>query len=189
MIVLGLTGPAGCGKSTLAKYLVEQHEFVEIAFADPIRDMLAAMLRIDRDPLLKLLADRDYKESPLPDVGASPRKLMQTLGTEWGRKLINPDLWLALAAQRIEFIETALRHEYRGIVISDVRFENEADFVRTRGLLLHISRPDITPIDQHESETGVHVHHRDQFVLNATIELMYRQADGWVSDLQGRAAA
>lgn len=189
MIVIGLTGPAGCGKSTLAKHLVQQHEFIEISFADPLRRMVAGLLNLDIEQLQERLTDRTYKEAPLPNIGASPRKLMQTLGTEWGRNLIHPKLWILLAEQRIEQIETAHCREYRGIVISDVRFENEAAFIRSHGTLLHISRPDLVPIDQHESETGVKVHHRDQMVMNISIDLLHRQADNWVAQLQRKSAA
>ncbi len=189
MIILGLTGPAGCGKTTLAHYLVTHHGFVEISLADPIRDMIAALLRVDRSVFDAMIADRGAKEAPLPDIGASPRRLMQTLGTEWGRTLISLDLWVNLVRERIDYIEQALRHEYAGIVISDVRFENEATFVREQGLLLHIARPDLVPIEKHESETGVKLHHRDQLILNQTIELLHQQADGWVRDMQRRAAA
>lgn len=189
MILLGLTGPAGCGKTTLANYLVQEHQFVEISFAEPIRDMVASLLRIDRSIFDAMITDRTTKESPLPNIGASPRRLMQTIGTEWGRKLIDDDLWVNLARDRIEFIEQTLRHEYAGIVISDVRFENEAKFIRANGLLLHIARPDLVPIDQHESENGVKIHHRDQLILNQTIELMHHQADGWVRDMQRKHVA
>ncbi|MDB6061532.1 MAG: putative deoxynucleotide monophosphate kinase [Verrucomicrobiaceae bacterium] len=189
MILLGLTGPAGSGKSTMAKYLVEQHQFIEVSFADPIRDMIAALMRIDRSILDSMLINRAAKESPLPELGVSPRRLMQTLGTEWGRKLIDADLWVNLVSERIDFIEQALHREYNGIVISDVRMENEAKFVRSKGQLLHIERPDLTPIGNHESEAGIAINHRDHVVLNASIELLHRQANTWVNELQRRHAA
>lgn len=109
---------------------------------------------------------------------------MQTLGTEWGRHIIAPDLWVSLAAMRLD------DHIHSpGVVFSDVRFENEANFIRQRGTLLHIARPDLTPIDQHESENGVAMHHRDQLVMNFSLAELYKQADGWVNELELRAVA
>ncbi len=189
MIIIGLTGPAGSGKSTLAHYLVNKHNFAEMAFADPIRDMVAALLGITRLALDLQLADREWKEAKINEIDASPRRLMQTLGTEWGRHLIHSGLWVSLMNERLQDYLRGGLNGFAGVVISDVRFENEADFIRTRGLLLHVARPDLARIDQHESETGIRTHHRDQLVLNHSIELLHKQADSWVAELQRGLAA
>ena len=39
-MILGLAGPRGGGKDTLADYLVEDYSFKRIAFADPIREQV-----------------------------------------------------------------------------------------------------------------------------------------------------
>jgi hypothetical protein len=51
--------------------------------------------------------DRQLKETPLPVIGKSPREIMQTLGTEWGRRLVNPDLWVCLAEREVEKLRQA----------------------------------------------------------------------------------
>ena len=74
---------------------------------------------------------------------------MQTLGTEWGRELINPELWLILAKQR-------LLNFGPGMVIADVRFENEAEWVRSQGgRVIHIERPSAVAVEVHASEAGI----------------------------------
>jgi len=89
------------------------------------------------------------KEQVIPALGVSPRRLMQTLGTEWGRQLINPDLWLILAKQ-------LLLNYGPGMVIADVRFENEAAWVREQGgRVIHIERPDNVTVEAHASEAGI----------------------------------
>jgi dephospho-CoA kinase len=42
--IIGLTGYAGSGKDTVRNILEAKHGFDGIAFADPIRDMLTALL-------------------------------------------------------------------------------------------------------------------------------------------------
>jgi len=93
MRLIGLTGPAGSGKDTVARLLCEQHGFVQMAFADPLRAMLKAGLGLTDEELHR----RDLKEAPLEWLGKSPRQLLQTLGTEWGRQHVHPHLWLELA--------------------------------------------------------------------------------------------
>ena len=130
MQLIGLTGRAGCGKDTIAEFLCETHGFVKLALADPLRNGLRAMLGLTAEQLHR----RDLKETPIDWIGRSPRYLMQTLGTEWAREHIAPDLWLRVAARRIDEIKAAppILH-IAGIVISDIRFENEADWLRGLG--------------------------------------------------------
>lgn len=152
MRLIGLTGPAGSGKDTVARLLCEQHGFVQIAFADPLRAMLKAGLGLTDEELHR----RDLKEAPLEWLGKSPRQLLQTLGTEWGRRQVHPHLWLELAARRIAQIKASSPCLHiAGIVVSDVRFDNEADFIRAQGgQVWHLHR-DVAPVAEHASESGV----------------------------------
>jgi len=130
MQLIGLTGRAGSGKDTVADFLCETHGFVQLALADPLRHGLQAMLGLTAEQLHR----RDIKETPIDWIGKSPRELMQTLGTEWARDLIHPDLWLRRAEQRIAQIKASppILH-VAGIVVSDIRYENEADWLRGLG--------------------------------------------------------
>ena len=138
MQLIGLTGRAGCGKDTVANFLMETHGFVQIALADPLRDGLNAMLGITSEQVYR----RDLKEAPIDWIGLSPRQLMQTLGTEWGRNHVAPDIWLRVAARRIEKYRQAKPCLHiAGIVVSDIRFENEAEWLRAQGgKVWHIRR-------------------------------------------------
>ncbi len=87
MKIIGLHGLARSGKDTLASYLVEHHGFVRIGLADPLRKFVSDITGIPLEDLM----DGPTKETPLEWLNnKSPRVLMQTLGTEWGRELIGP---------------------------------------------------------------------------------------------------
>ena len=151
--LIGLAGRAGTGKSTIARLLCEQHAFVEITLAEPIKRALAAMLDLPR----AYLEDRATKEGPIDWLrNTTPRRLMQTLGTGWGRQMITEDLWLILAARRIARINAqASQMHISGIVISDLRYADEAAFVRAQGgTVWHIVRP-APPVEAHSSEAGI----------------------------------
>ncbi len=92
IIIIGMAGHAGAGKDVAARHLVARYGFVQAAFADPIRDMAALLLEQIGVPDA-FLRHRLFKERPLPELGFSPRALMQVIGTEVGRSL-NPDLWV-----------------------------------------------------------------------------------------------
>ena len=165
LILIGLSGHAGAGKDTAARYLVSRYGFVQAAFADPIRDM-AALLLEQVGVSDAHLRHRVFKERPLPELGFSPRALMQVLGTEVGRAL-SPALWvrhleLRLGLQR----QGAVVHDR--IVISDVRFPNEAYWVRAKGgTVVRLNRPQAAGLArQHVSETALDGLTRDYDVLN-----------------------
>ena len=86
MKLIALTGPKQVGKSTVATAIADtlDAETHILSFADPMRAMLQAM-GVD----LLSLVDQSKKESPIAGIGKSPRHLMQTLGTDWGRGMID----------------------------------------------------------------------------------------------------
>ena len=121
MMIIALCGAAGSGKNAVATILRRQHGFGVLAFADPIYDAVAAITGMRR----RELEDRAIKERVIPWLGKSPRELLQTLGTEWGRNTVREDIWIQRAMQ-------AARH-YSRVAICDCRFANEAEAVRRAG--------------------------------------------------------
>lgn len=123
-LVIGLTGHAGVGKSTAALYLVERRGFIRVPFAAPLKRMLRSIGLTDRE------TDGDLKEKPCDILmGKTPRFAMQTVGTEWGRNLIHPDLWIELWRRDAERLILG----GHSVVADDCRFPNEAVVLRKLG--------------------------------------------------------
>lgn len=159
--LIGITGKAGAGKDTFADALVSQRGATKYNFALPIKQALNAMFGWE----MAQWDDRHWKEAPIAWLGKSPRQCAQTLGTEWGRELITPDLWTLIAMERFrshnEFNPTL------PFVIADVRFDNEADHIHARGgVVLEAVRPGITSVHAHVSEKGVSPDKIDYVVYN-----------------------
>lgn len=160
-ILIGLTGPARTGKSTTAHHLTLEHGFECFAFADPLREGLAAIFQLSPEDF-----EGEAKEQPISWLGRSPRQLMQLLGTEWGRHMISANLWVDLAEQHLDAIANA-SFPSPNFVISDVRFENEADFIRKRGgVIVHLQRFEAPKVNPHVSESGVSFHKNDLVLVN-----------------------
>jgi hypothetical protein len=171
-LLIGLTGPARCGTSTAQRIIADRYGLARINLADPLKDALGAMLMLDERHL-----EGELKEQPLPWLGKSPRELMQTLGTEWGRDCVTHDLWLRVAEQRLAHLEDIEGDAYQGAVIGDVRFPNEADWLRANGgTLIHVYRRDLPGVRDHVSETGIAHARGDRIVTN----------DGDFDDLEER---
>lgn len=163
--LIGITGYAGSGKTTAAKYLVEAHGFTLVKFAGPLKSMIRCLGLGDRE------IEGDLKEVPNAILGGkTPRHAMQTLGSEWGRNLIHSNLWVNAA---MEMACDVLDHGGR-VVIDDLRFENEATAIeRHGGVLVRVSRLGVGPVNAHESESGlIAVRH---IVHNNWSEDMFRE--------------
>ena len=154
--LIGVAGRARSGKDTVANFIVAAIGGYRYSFGDPIRAMLAPLGVDMSDPYWQA-----RKEESIPALGVSPRRMMQTLGTEWGRQLINPDLWLIMAHQR-------LLQNGPGMVVSDVRFDNEAAWIRKHGgRIIHVIRPDTKAVEAHASEDGIEMQDTDARLFNS----------------------
>lgn len=144
--IIGLAGPAGCGKNLVASMVPDA---VVIQLADPIYAALSAMLGIP-DTVLR---QRATKERPIDWLGKSPRQMLQTLGTDWGRTLVAEDIWLRIARRRIEELAAS---GVSTVVIADVRFDNEARMVQEMGgEVWGVDRGPTAGVSPHVSEAGL----------------------------------
>ena len=162
--VLGIHGPLDGGKDTIAHYIIKTHPgFVKYAFAKPLKD--AAKVIFNFTDLQ--LEDRKLKEEVDPYWNVSPRKVCQLLGSEFGRDMIDKNIWIKRAQLQIQ----KNREQGYKTIITDVRFQNEADWLRTlpNSKLLYLSVPNLNKDEkyQHQSETGFPIDDSiDQFFLN-----------------------
>ena len=173
-LIIGLHGLARTGKDTAASYLVAQYALISYAFAEPLKAAIMQMFNLTAEHIEGAL-----KEEPLPGIGKSPRQLMQLLGTDWGRDLVHRELWLLLAEQNLNHMAALHQDPITGFILRDVRFENEADWVRSKGgVIVHIQRPDAQAVARHASESGIGVHDND-FVIHNDEDLahLYKQLD------------
>jgi hypothetical protein len=160
MKIIGITGKAGSGKDTFARYmqtrlavLLGDGSFPPIeSFAYPIKAGVSTMFSI---PMESLEARSEKEEIKVfgDNTKASPRVLMQTLGTEWGRNVVSEDIWIDLLRSRIE---TCYLSAPTAVIITDVRFKNEAEWIKDQGgTLIEIARKGLKGSGIHSSEDGV----------------------------------
>lgn len=141
--LIGFAGKARSGKTTAAKCIGSMGGTIIRSFADPIKNMISVMLDLNAREI------EEHKSTVIEGLDTTPRKLMQSLGTDWGRRMIRDDIWIRIAAAR------AAADLERGftVVFDDVRFQNEVDMIlRNGGQVFRIVRPSLTSTDTHESE-------------------------------------
>lgn len=162
--IIGVAGPAGAGKSLVASMVPGA---LVMQFADPLYSMLSALLGMPEH----VLRHPSVKGRTVEWLGQSPRALLQTLGTEWGRETVALDLWVRIGMERAE---RAIAAGVSTVVFADVRFENEAAEIRRRGgAIWHVDRPGIDR-DSHVSEAGIKFDTGDLLIQN----------DGGANDLR-----
>lgn len=197
-MVLGIVGRKGSGKDTFSNFMLKHNDQVVIHhYADRLKEVCAQVFPVGSDcyynPLLKespfeasvniddyLGALEDLIEAPLEKqnlVASSARQLLQFVGTNYVRKLY-PEYWTLYLRNYIERQYTLGK---RLIVVSDVRFQNEADGVTyfPDGRLLKIVRTDLISSDGHDSEKNVEAIEAptlyvglDEFVLSEAMACM-----------------
>jgi len=176
--LVAFAGRIGSGKTAASGLVPGIQDCGRLQWADPLYAALAAMLGVPEDSL----RDRTTKESSVIVHGVEPievevRKALRTLGTEWGRELVNADLWVSIAVQRMR-----ARHDVFGVntfAICGTRFRNEVATVRRLGgEVWWIDRPGVEPPppSAHTSDLSITPDDCDAVIVN----------DGTLDDLAER---
>ena len=133
-MIVGLVGFIGAGKGTVADVLVERHDYFKESFANSVKDATAAIFGWSRTllegdtPESRAWREQD-DEFWTNKFGRnfSPRLALQLMGTEAGRDVFHPDLWVHTVLRRCE------NAPWNNYVIADVRFPNEINAIHEAG--------------------------------------------------------
>ena len=159
--LIGLYSPAPqSGKSTVAGILERDYGFRRRPFAAALKRMTETFLQsLGVSPERIAHYSEAGKLEPIPEAkGATYRKIAQTMGTDWGRAVIDRDIWLAPVINDYE-INGGL------VVVEDVRFENEYNAILDAGgEMWKIVRPGATVPNGHPSEGRL-----DGYIMDAVI--------------------
>lgn len=180
--VIGLNGPIGAGKDTVAAYLGIYFTYKIMGFSDAVYESLyrlnpAIVLSAQRCEYLQTMVDThgwDHVKRRYPAV----RAMLRIQGTENGRNVHGADCWVKVAEERRkEFIDSR-------IVFRDLRFPNEADYIRSVGGEIwriegRIS-DEVASLAKHVSEQ--HVIEPDKIIINdGTLNRLYHRINTMLS--------
>jgi hypothetical protein len=132
-MIIGTIGFIGSGKGTVGDILVSDHNFQKVAFADALKDAVSVifgwprdLLEGDTDESRKFRETFDTFWSDRLEDDITPRYVLQKFGTEAARNSFHDKIWIYALEKRLANIKS-------NIVVSDVRFPNEIDFIRSIG--------------------------------------------------------
>src|ERR1017187_2787836 len=177
-LIIGLAGKMGSGKDTAAAYLVQKYRYERVAFADGVRGEVGGFFREEfflgpQHPMhceiIELCEDLDAVDRKPTSPAA--RRLLQWWGTEF-RRAQDGSYWLKYAGQKIK---PGMRY-----VFSDVRFENEAVWIRALGGVIWRLYGRETPnngIQGHSSEAMIFPSDADIINAGSLVELWDRLDD------------
>lgn len=154
-VLVGLCGKKGSGKDEASKILSRIYNYQNVKFAGPLKDMLRALLKAQNVPfdIIERMIEGDLKEVPTVFLGGkTPRYTMQTLGTEWGRVLIDSKLWINAFHNSLRLDDSKIRY-----ACTDVRYQNEGNIIHDLGgLLIRLNRNiNNNDFSTHSSETEI----------------------------------
>lgn len=166
--IIGLTGRAGAGKNTAAAALLE---YRELAYARPLKEAVGILFDFTHEQLY------DAKEKEIVDErwGKSPRQILQWLGTDVLRTQLDENFFLIHMKSKIE---ESFTHYGNAVVITDVRFDNEAKLIKELGgkIVKIVREEEKEDKEAHSSEKGVSMEFIDEIIIN----------DGTIKDLHGK---
>ena len=141
MNIIGLAGKKQSGKDTVYQIASELLESPvgRIAFADPLKQEVSEAT--------------GYRVDFIEEHKQEFRSLLQVWGTDFRRHFCGTDYW-------IEKMDNALekaKGNYKNLFVTDVRFPNEADFIRSKGgKLIRVERRYMSYANVQDAVTDPH---------------------------------
>jgi hypothetical protein len=150
--IIGLCGDSGAGKDTFAEPF-HNHGFRQYAFANPLKEACAHLYGIN----IANFHRRELKNERIPYWNKTPTEMAQFVGTELVREHLGESHWISrLNYQMVQ--DANIKEEFKA-VISDVRFQNEAQWILSMGgILIRLTRPGNdgnVGIPNHPSKNGI----------------------------------
>lgn len=167
-IIIGLGYRRHAGKDTVGAHLIKHYGFTRVAFADKLKEVVGFILSTNA-------TDPEFK-SNICDLGVTGGSALQKIGVALRDEF--PEIWIV--ASNLEYL--ALYNER--IVVTDVRFENEAAAVKNLGgILVQIQRPGCSS-DNHISECEGDKIKWDHIIVNdGSLDALAQKVDGLMGQL------
>jgi ABC-type transporter MlaC component len=169
-MIISLTGKKQSGKSTIANYLVEKHNFIELSFAQYLKEACKILFNWDENDY-----STDNKEKVDKLWGKSPREILQYMGTEILRDNMKniidtsiKELNKTYSFHIKRLYQDIKKYPDKNIVISDVRFPDELDFcIKINSKIIKVERDTISnQYSNHKSETSLENIKFDNIIKN-----------------------
>ena len=149
-VIIGMIGYANSGKSTLSREFSKDSKLNKVfGFSEPLYEMLMVLGVTEEQ-----INDKELREQPLEILGGkSPIQAMISLGTEWGRNMVYPEIWVDQLKRRLTSFSG------RVAFVENVRYQNEFDMVNSldNSYMIYVNRPDLKPKLDRVSESEIHL--------------------------------
>lgn len=175
-LIIAFSGKKRCGKNSAAlfakNFFMECGRTVEeMAFADPVKKSLALAMGLNESHFFQDEAKSEVF-SFYDGQKMTGREMLQKFGTEALRDNFNDSIWLTSTVNKIKKSTADV------ILITDLRFPNELDFLREQGAFsIRIRRGDIIDNDTHYSETALDSECFDFFINNDEGKMSFLQSE------------
>ena len=184
-MILGLGYTQQVGKDTVGAHLVAEHGFTRVAFADRVRD-----LALEIDPLIggaRLSDIVSWDGWEQAKRSQEVRRLLINIGVG-AREVFGPNVWVNAAEQKVRALQTDPNFNGK-IVITDVRFLNEVDWIRSfaDNVLWYVRRPGSPPADEKSEQLNPQLFNRT-VTNNGTLDKLYRRVDTLLAEAEEKLA-
>lgn len=146
MKLIAFAGYQGSGKSLAASYLSNYPKTYLTKFAGTLKQVASIIYHV---PIDYWEYDKNTKQERLQNK--TKREVLQIIGTEALRNNLSDDIWIY--SLDLELKELATKKQIDIVIIDDLRFPNELQFIKqNNGLVAYINR-ELEIKDKHESES------------------------------------
>ncbi len=184
IIIIGVTGLKRHGKDTTGDYLVKNHGYVKLAFAELLKQACKIIFGLTDQQLYGSEEDKERMDEYWKH---SPREILQQVGTELFRETlpkvlpnISNDIWIRCIDKQIRNLIAA---GHTKIVITDMRFDNEIEYIKQiGGLTWKVIRPSLLQNSNDSDGNKTKLHSSETRILDLPCDKVFLN-DSTLNDL------